>query len=453
MQKAFRALPSVDRLLQAERCQRLCENFGRSSVTAMLRAVLENARAGIHEGQASIPDVNACIREAEHRLQRQFAPSLRRVINATGVILHTNLGRAPLSSAATEAMNAIASGYSTLEYDLGKGVRGSRQQHAVEQLRALCGAEDALVVNNNAAALVLLLSAMAQDREVVISRGQLVEIGGGFRIPEIMSESGAILREVGSTNRTRLGDYEKAIGPETALLLRVHPSNFRITGFVEAAALAQLVELAREYGLLVADDIGSGALLDTAKYGLPQEPTVQESVLAGADVILFSGDKLLGGPQAGILVGKKTVLSQLKRHPLARALRADKLALAALSATLDAYLRERATMDIPIWWMIARTPKELCEVASRWQKAVGGELVESRSTVGGGSLPGGTLPTVGLMIATKKPDRFSTELRNARTPIIARIEEDRVLLDPRTVLPDQENDLLMGLNHALVNSG
>ena len=451
MREALRALPSVDRLLQGERGQSLCENFGRSSVTEALRVVLDEARAGILAGDGKIHDAQSCIIEAERRLRGVFAPTLRPIINATGVILHTNLGRAPLSVAASEAMRAVAHGYSTLEYDLAAGGRGSRHQHAASQLRALSGAEDALVVNNNAAALVLLLSALARGREVVISRGQLVEIGGGFRIPEIMRESGAVLREVGSTNRTRREDYARAIGPRTALLLRVHPSNFRQVGFTETTPLAELVSLARENELLVADDVGSGALLDTAAFGLPAEPTVGDGVAAGADVVLFSGDKLLGGPQAGILIGKGAVLAQLKRHPLARAMRADKLALAALCATLDAYLRERATVEIPIWWMMARAKDELREVAARWQKGVGGELSETLSTVGGGSLPGGKLPTVALVLAAQNPERTLRELRKARTPIIARIEENRVLLDPRTVLPDQEEELLAGVRTALAN--
>ena len=453
MREALRALPSVDRLLQGERGQSLCANFGRYSVTETLRAVLDEARAGILAGEGKIHDAEACITEAERRLREGFALTLRPVINATGVILHTNLGRAPLSVAAAEAMRAVARGYSTLEYDLADGGRGSRHQHAARQLCALSGAEDALVVNNNAAALVLLLSTLARGREVVISRGQLVEIGGGFRIPEIMRESGAILREVGSTNRTRREDYARAIGPETALLLRVHPSNFRQVGFTETTPLAELVSLARERGLLLADDVGSGALLDTTAFGLPAEPTVGDGVAAGADVVLFSGDKLLGGPQAGILIGKGAVLAQLKRHPLARAMRADKLALAALCATLDAYLRERATVEIPIWWMMARAKDELREVAARWQKGVGGELSETLSTVGGGSLPGGKLPTVALVLAAQNPERTLRELRKARTPIIARIEEDRVLLDPRTVLPDQEEELLAGVRTALANMG
>ena len=442
MQEALRALPSIDQLLQEERSGRLAELYGRSAVTAALRVVLEETRLAILAGGGEVPDEGGCLARVEQHLRRQFAPTLVPVINATGVILHTNLGRTPLARAARAAMAAVAHGYSTLEYDLESGKRGSRQLHAARQLCALTGAEDALVVNNNAAALVLMLSALARDREVVISRGQLVEIGGGFRIPEIMAESGAILREIGSTNRTRREDYEQAISPQTALLLRVHPSNFRQTGFVETTSLTELVSLAQEQSLLVADDVGSGALLETTKFGLPVEPTVQEGVRAGADIVLFSGDKLLGGPQAGILVGKSAVLSRLKRHPLARAIRADKLTLAALGATLGAYLRERATQEIPIWWMIARERAELKETAIRWQRELGGEIIEAESAVGGGSLPGGTLPSVALVIATKDVDQIAAELRNAQPPIIARIDNERVLLDPRTVLPEQDEILL-----------
>ena len=445
MQKALRALPSVDRLLHTDHCQTLSKKFGQAAMTDALRSVLANARMRIQSGDSFSFNQQSLLIEAEKWLVNHFAPSLRAVINATGVILHTNLGRAPLSRQAIQAMHSVAQGYSTLEYELDSGKRGSRYTHAVEKLKQLSGAEDALIVNNNASALVLLLSALARDREVIISRGQLVEIGGGFRIPEIMSESGALLREVGSTNRTRLTDYENAITENTVMLLRVHPSNFRQAGFVEATELTDLVALAKKRELMVADDVGSGALLETSGFGLPSEPTVQDGVSTGADVVLFSGDKLLGGPQAGILVGKVAVIRTLKMHPLARAMRADKLALAALGATLDSYLRDRAIQEIPIWWMIARKIDELREIAERWQKAVGGEVIESSSAIGGGSIPGGTLPTVAIQLNVNNPDLFSQQLRLLKIPIIARIEKDAVILDPRTVLPEQENDFLSGI--------
>ena len=449
MQEALRKLPSIDQLMRGERCQGLIQHYGRSTVKDALRTVLAEMRSAILAGDAALIDEDGCLNQAESLLQDQFAATLLPVINATGVILHTNLGRAPLSLSARAAVAAVSQGYSSLELDLGSGKRGSRHLHAAKQLSTLTGAEDALVVNNNAAALVLMLTALAKDQEVIISRGQLVEIGGGFRIPEIMADSGAILREIGSTNRTRRVDYERALTPKTAMLLRVHPSNFRQSGFVESATLAEMVRLAADRGIWVADDVGSGALLDTRSFGLPEEPTVQDGIQAGADIVLFSGDKLLGGPQAGILVGKKDVLGKIKNHPLARALRADKLTLAALCATLDSYLRGQAMQEIPIWWMITREVQELKATAQRWQKEIGGEIVETESTVGGGSLPGGTLPSVALSIATQRVDSLASELRKAHPPIIARIESDRLLLDPRTVLPEQEEILLANAKGAL----
>ena len=309
-------------------------------------------------------------------------PSLRPVINATGIILHTNLGRAPLSEAAQQAIQAVAAGYNTLEYDVEAGQRGSRLRHAADVLSETTGAEAALVVNNNAAALVLILSALAQGREVIISRGQLVEIGGGFRVPEVMEQSGAKLVEVGTTNRTRPADYERAITSQTAMLMRAHASNFKQIGFVESATLAEMAEVAHRRNLLLVDDVGSGALLDTAAYGLEHEPTVQESLVASVDLVAFSGDKLLGGPQAGIILGKKSLIDTLAQHPLARAIRADKLCLAGLVATLDHYRRGEATSKIPIWRMIATPLDALWATAEGWAAAVGGTVHGGR--VGGG---------------------------------------------------------------------
>ncbi|MCY3835261.1 MAG: L-seryl-tRNA(Sec) selenium transferase [Anaerolineaceae bacterium] len=457
MQEALRNLPSIDRLLQLDLCQQWCQQYGRPAVTDALRSALNDARGRIHQRKAVehnsvVFNLAHFLQDMERRLDFAFAPSLRTVINATGVILHTNLGRAPLSGAAIQAMQSIAKGYSNLEYDLEEGKRGRRDSHAVLKLKAVTGAEDALIVNNNAAALVLLLSALARGREVIISRGQLVEIGGGFRIPEIMAESGALLREVGSTNRTRLADYREAIHERTAMLLRVHPSNFRQSGFVKSTPLSELVALAREHEIHIADDLGSGSLLDTTQFGLPYEPTVQESVACGADVVLFSGDKLLGGPQAGILVGRKTVIQAMREHPLARAMRADKLALAALDATLNAYQRGFAAAEIPIWRMIARNSAELQELALRWQRIVGGAVIATRSTIGGGSIPGGTLPSHALALTVPNPNATLQLLRQTNPPVIARIEDDAVVLDPRTVLPEQEEELLKNLQEAGLNS-
>jgi len=445
----LRALPAVDSLLNADTGRRLVAEFGHAATREALRAVLEASRAALRAGQAAPTDADALLDAAAAHLQAQFRPSLRPVINATGVIIHTNLGRAPLSVAAQQAMQEVAAQYNTLEYDLEAGQRGSRYTHAEDLLCQLTGAAAALVVNNNAAALVLILSALAHGRGVVISRGQLIEIGGGFRIPEIMAQSGARLIEVGTTNRTRLTDFAAAIDEETGLLLRVHSSNFKQIGFVEQPELAELGALAQERGLPLVDDLGSGALLDTARYGLAPEPTVQASIDAGAALVAFSGDKLLGGPQAGIIVGRADLVQRLKRHPLARALRVDKLTYAALQATLEHYRRDEALTQLPIWRMIARPLAEIEAEARQWAAALGGEVIFGESTVGGGSLPGATLPTALVALDAASPDRLLTALRRSDPPIIARITADRVCLDPRTILPAQVEALLAGVRRTL----
>jgi L-seryl-tRNA(Ser) seleniumtransferase len=359
-----------------------------------------------------------------------------------------------------EAIKVVSSGYSTLEFNLETGKRGSRLVHSEEILCRLTGAEGALVVNNNAAAVFLVLSALANRRQVVIARTQLVEIGGGFRIPEVMKQSGAKLVEVGTTNRVRISDYEKALQPEInpgkrksnlpGLVLRVHRSNFQIIGFTEEPSLAELVTTAHHFGIPCLDDLGSGTLLDTARYGMTHEPTIQESLVAGADLVTFSGDKLLGGPQAGIIVGKADLLARIKKHPLARAVRADKLCLAALNATLLHYLKDEAEKEIPIWQMISRSPESIRKTTRGWAKTLGqGEVIKSESTVGGGSLPGETLPTYVLALTVRHPDQYLKRLRSCTTPIIARTSGDKILLDPRTVLPEQESVLL----ECLMNSG
>jgi L-seryl-tRNA(Ser) seleniumtransferase len=368
------------------------------------------------------------------------------VINATGVIIHTNLGRAPLSKRAIQAVQAVAAGYSTLEYDLEAGQRGKRDAHAERIVCDVTGAEAALVVNNNAAAVLLILTALAQGREAILSRGQLVEIGGGFRVPEVMAQSGAQLVEVGTTNRTRLADYERAIGVNTALLMVAHASNFKIIGFTEQPPLADLAALAHERGLPLINDLGSGALLDTAPFGLAHEPTVQEALVAGCDLVAFSGDKLLGGPQAGIIVGRRDLVDLLKRHPLARAMRMDKLDLAALVATLDSYRRGAALEEIPVWRMIALPLDAIQKRARRWAKQIGaGRVIAGESTVGGGSLPGETLPTALLALDVPSPDAFLAALRREPTPVIARIADDRVLLDPRTVRVEEDRAVVESL--------
>jgi len=341
-------------------------------------------------------------------------------------------------------------GYSTLEYDLPKGKRGSRLVHAEAFLQQLTGTQAAMVVNNNAAAVLLVLTALARRRAVVIARSQLVEIGGGFRVPDVMKQSGARLVEIGTTNRVHLRDYEEALQEKPALFFRAHRSNFRITGFTSEPSLAEITAIARPAGVVVVDDLGSGSLLDTRRYGLGHEPTVQESLQAGADLVCFSGDKLLGGPQAGIIIGKADLVAKLKKHSLARAIRADKLCLAGLSATLIHYMKDEAECEIPIWRMISMPVDVIEKRADRWADELGqGQVVSGESTVGGGSLPGETLPTRLLALRVTSPERFLERLRSQEPSIIARTQEDSVLLDPRTVLDEQDEELLHGVSRAL----
>lgn len=445
----LRQIPAVDELLNLERGEQLQQVYGRGATKAALQTTIANVRQAILTGEDSSLEGHALLDMAAHTLQHQFLPSLRSVINATGVIIHTNLGRALLSTTAQQAVQDVAANYNTLEFNLETGKRGSRYTHAADALCELTGAEAALVVNNNAAALVLLLSALAVGREVILSRGELVEIGGGFRIPDIMAQSGAHLVEVGTTNRTRLADYERAITEQTALLMRIHSSNFKLIGFVENAPLAGVSQLAHQHDVYLVDDLGSGALLDTSAYGLAPEPTVAESIAAGADLIVFSGDKLLGGPQAGIMVGRHEIIQRIKRHPLARAMRADKLCYAALSATLDHYRRGEAVQEIPVWQMIAMPLADIEARAQTWAQHVGGDVVDGYSTVGGGSLPGTTLPTKLLALDVESPDALMACLRQMQPAIIGRIADGLALFDPRTVLPAQDDTLLKVLATAL----
>ncbi|HLI06878.1 MAG TPA: L-seryl-tRNA(Sec) selenium transferase [Ktedonobacteraceae bacterium] len=451
--KQLRLLPSVAELLQSTTGQRLIEHYSRPLALSALRATLMQARAEIRGG-ASCPSQEVLLARAELALQREQRPHLRPVINATGVIINTNLGRSPLSREAVEAVQRVAGGYSNLEYELEAGERGSRHSHIAGLLCELTGAEAALVANNNAAAVLLALSTLAAGREVVISRGQLVEIGGGFRVPDVMRQSGCQLVEVGTTNRTRIADYAAALNERTALLLRVHPSNFVITGFTEATPLNELVDLAHQHNLLVMDDLGSGCLLASERYGMVHEPTPQESIAAGADVVCFSGDKLLGGPQAGVIVGKQEVLARIAKHPLMRAVRIDKMTLAALEATLRHYQRREAQTHIPIWRMIAAPTEKLARRASHWATQLQAHDIPARlqrgeSTVGGGSLPGETLPTMLLALdADTIPiplEDLAKRLRLRPTPIITRILRDALLLDPRTVLEEQDGELIEAL--------
>jgi L-seryl-tRNA(Ser) seleniumtransferase len=449
----LRDLPSIDTLLQSEGGAGLRAEFGHALTVAALRLEVERARAAVRRNRPVPAEVDL-VDGARRRLHLQLASSLQPVINATGVVLHTNLGRAVLSPDAQRAMLAAAAGYTSLEYDLTRGERGRREDHLEPLLRQLSGAEAALVVNNNAAAVLLALTALARRREVVISRSQLIEIGGGFRIPDVLAQSGARLVEVGTTNRTHRRDFEAALGPRSALLLRAHTSNFKLVGFTTAPGLAEMVEIGRAAGVPVVDDLGSGALLDTREFGLGHEPTVQESVQAGAALVMFSGDKLLGGPQAGVVVGERSFIDKMRKHPLARAVRADKVALAGLHATLLHYARGEAVEHVPVWRMMALPEAEVRMRAERWAAELGaGEAIPSRSTVGGGSLPEETLPTWVLALPAKHVDSLAERLRGSTPPIVARIESGRLLLDPRTVLPEEDEALLAALRHAVGEDG
>jgi len=452
MREKLRELPSVDRLLQEGAIQALAEEYGHDLTVEAIRQALDLARQGIVAGQ-DCPSTDELVEMTRVSLEAGSRPTLRPVINATGVIIHTNLGRSPLSAEARAAMELAARGYTNLEYDLEAGKRGSRYVHAEELLRRLTGAEAALVVNNNAGAVLLILMALAQGQEVIVSRGHLVEIGGGFRLPAVMRQSGARLVEVGTTNRTYIQDYEEAITEETALLMSVHRSNFRLTGFVHEPTLGELVELGEKKGLLVVDDLGSGALLDTSAYGLAHEPTLQESVAQRAALVSASGDKLLGGTQAGLIVGRANLIAKLKRHPLTRALRVDKITIAGLQATLLHYLKGEAEEKVPVWQMIATPIEAIEERATAWaekltEAGVAARVVDGRSTVGGGSLPGETLPTRLVAIQTDSPDELARRLRAGDPPVIGRIEDDLFLLDPRTVLAEEDGGLMEAIRRS-----
>jgi len=446
----LRSLPSVDQLLQTSQASELTDEFGRNLTVKAVRTILSEVRSQA-EASRELPGREEILVRAGELLKDWTSPSLVSVINATGVILQTNLGRAPLSQSALNAIREVALGYSNLEYDLAKGQRGTRLIHAEELLRRLIGAEAALVVNNNAAAVLLILTSLAKRKGVVISRSELVEIGGGFRVPDVMKESGARLVEIGTTNRVHLSDYEQALEEsKIALIMRVHRSNFRMIGFTSEPTIEELAQAAHHGNVLFIDDLGSGSLVETTQYGLGHEPTLQESLDAGADLVCFSGDKLLGGPQAGIIVGRADLIARLKKHPLARALRADKLCLAALSATLLHYLKGEAEREIPVWRMIAAPLEQLQQRTQCWQSALGvGSVISGQSTVGGGSLPGEDLPTSLLSLPVPSPNRFLARLRQSQPPIIARLQDDQVVFDPRTVLAEQEATLLKRVGELL----
>ena len=451
---AYRQLPSLDRLLALESLRVAASELGPSVIASAAREELALRRTEISKG--GLPDLEPELL-AEATLERAFGSlraTLQPVINATGVILHTNLGRAPLSTTAIEAMARVSQGYSNLEFDLSLGERGSRHSHLESLLCGVTGAEAAIAVNNNAAALLLTLSALASDREVIISRGQLVEIGGGFRIPDVMRQSGVTLVEVGATNRTYSRDYDEAITQQTVGLMRVHASNFRISGFAASATISEMAELSHSRDILLFDDLGSGCLMDTRVYGLPQEPTPRQSLEAGADIVLFSGDKLLGGPQAGIIVGKASIVDRLRRHPLARALRLDKATIAALNATLVHYVKGEAEEAVPIWRMISTPENVIQRRARRWARAVGhgSTVLEGRSMIGGGSLPEESLATRLLAIPPLpgiNPGEMARRLREGAPAVVARVEHDNLLLDPRTVHPSDDSAVVRALVSSL----
>ena len=458
----LRRIPSIDRLLANDHAAGLLARFPRPRVVEALREAADEWRAAVRSGNGRewLEEGEAALwRHAERRLQAEEELSLRPAINATGVVLHTGLGRSVLSRAAVDAMAAVGGAHSLLEIDRETGERGSRQEHVCHLLRRLTGAEDALSVNNNAAAVLLSVAALAAGREVVIARGQLVEIGGSFRIPDVIRQGGARLVEVGTTNKVRLSDYQAAITSETALLMRVHPSNFQIVGFTEEVPLAALVGLGRERGIPVMDDLGSGALIDLTRHGLEAEPTVQESVAAGADVITFSGDKLLGGPQAGLILGRREYLDRMQRHPLMRVVRNDKVTLAALEATLRLYLdEERAVREIPTLRALTAPPEALRGKAARLCRRIGKVsaallLEPGISQVGGGSLPGERLPTTLVVLVPEAigEGELARRLRMGEPPVFGRVQRGRLLLDPRTVSDEELPDLAAAVRAALAS--
>lgn len=459
-QNPYRDLPAVHDVLETPPLCHLHGAFARDTLTAAVRLELDEVRQRIQRGEALDGKAAAAQLAARvaQRLGREHQPKLRPVINATGIILHTNLGRAPMAEAAAQAASQAAQGYLNLELDLETGKRSSRQVAIREWVCRLTGAESATAVNNNAAATVIALRALCHGREVVISRGQLIEIGGSFRIPEIMGVSGAILREVGTTNITRLADFERAIGPGTAALMNVHTSNYRVSGFTHAVALADLVELGRQHRLPVIDDIGSGALVDFARFGFQDEPLARDSVAAGADLVLFSGDKLLGGPQAGILAGKKEWIQKIEKDPLMRAFRLDKMTLAALEATLRTYLNEDAALrDVPVLAMLATPLDRLRQraetLAARLRELDGiarAEAIQDQAFVGGGSLPDQSMPTWVVEVEARNLSDadLAHRLRTGHPAVLGRLRDGKLVLDMRTIFECQEDRLLAALQAA-----
>ncbi len=458
MTSRFREIPSVNEVLGRQEVNDLIARYSHESVVEIVREQLALARRIVSEGGES-PKVESVAESVADRAAYRWKSWPETVINATGVILHTNLGRAPLSDESVEAASVAASGYSDLEFDLKSGKRGSRQAHISRLVCQATGAEAALVVNNNASAVMLGLAAIAAGKEVIVSRGEAVEIGGGFRIPDVLRQSGATLVEVGTTNRTYARDFEAAINENTGAILSVHASNFRVMGFTHAPTTAELVAVGDRHSVPALHDLGSGCLLDTRPYGLAWEPRPQESVRAGVALGFFSGDKLLGGPQAGIIVGRREYVDIVSSHPLARAVRIDKMSMAALSATMLHYIRDEPTEKVPIWRMISASLEELRQRAHKWKEnaAPWTNIVASRSAIGGGSLPGETVESVALSINCEmvglSAEEILTSLRESAEPIIGRIEGDNVLLDVRTVLPKQDGSVIAALKSLDSNHG
>lgn len=452
----LRTLPKVDDLLKREDVAALVALHGRMLTLEAIRDALNDTREAVLAGALAEVAADVIVADAAARLQLRSRRSLRRVINATGIVVHTNLGRSPLADAAVDAVAEVARGYSTLEYDVESGERGSRHVHVEDLICRLTGAEAAMAVNNNASAVLLGLAALARRKEAIVSRGQLVEIGGSFRIPDIMRESGAKMVEIGTTNKTHLRDYENAITPRTGLILKVHSSNYRVVGFTEEVPLAELVALGASRGIPVFEDQGSGVLIDLTKYGLPGEPTIGSAIAAGADLVSASGDKLLGGPQAGVLAGKREVIARLKKHPLARCVRLDKMTLAALEVTLRLYLdEEHLFAEVPTLRMLTMKPAELAARAERLAHAVRdacGDAFEvttapDTSRAGGGALPMEDIPTTVVALAPRRMSATALDerLRLGEPHVIARIKDGRLLLDPRTLREDEEIEVVDAL--------
>jgi L-seryl-tRNA(Ser) seleniumtransferase len=457
----LRNLPKIDEIILLLEKQDIYSLAPRDIVIATCRTVVQNLRDKIIEAkEKDLPkfslDLASAVGKVERLIKGLYRYSLRRVVNATGVILHTNLGRAPLCPEALQRIMEVGKGYSNLEFDLAKGERGQRYDHVSQLICALTGSEDALIVNNNAAAILLVLNTLAEKKEAIVSRGELIEIGGEFRIPEIMKKSASKLREVGTTNRTRIGDYEKAVNDKTGLIMKVHTSNFRIVGFTEEADIVSLVTLGKSRGIPVMDDLGSGCLIDLEQYGLQHEPTVREALATGIDVVTFSGDKLLGGPQAGIIVGKKDVLAKIKKNPLNRALRIDKFTLAALEATLMHYLnpadavkklRSLKALTEPVAAVKKRAEKLITKLQKENFVSLKFSLHEDFAAAGGGSLPTQQIPTVLVAIKNKKmsASKMEEKLRKMEVPVIVRVDKDEILIDMRTVAEDEFRFIIEGL--------